>query len=349
AIVLNDANLIREALNMSEFSGRPMFNYIKSRHNDGVIRGIGFAEGLHWNEQRRFAMKNLRDFGGKTMEDNIQEEIQEFFMSLKEANGKPTQGRDLFLHSTINVVWRILFSDRLPYNDPDTQGAMKGLVSFIEETDITSTLSIFLPWLATAAPNLSGYKKMIEGFPMVCNFLQMKIKEHSINYIENHPRDFVDAYTDEILKTTDSHSSFHPNQDFLVDSLFDIFAAGSDTVSTTLSWLCAYLIVHKEVQEKLQKEIDEVVGRHRAPVLTDRQFMPYTEAVISEVMRFSSIAPFALFHTAIQDTEFHRFQIPKDTLILPNVYGVHFDPSIWGDPLNFRPERFIDANGKRLL
>lgn len=28
-----------------------------------------------------------------------------------------------------------------------------------------------------------------------------------------------------------------------------------------------------------------------------------------------------------------------------NLYSVHMDPEYWGDPENFRPERFINADG----
>ena len=50
----------------------------------------------------------------------------------------------------------------------------------------------------------------------------------------------------------------------------DIFGAGSDTTSTTLSWLILYLAKFPKTQAKLQAELDEVVGKSRAPTLADR-------------------------------------------------------------------------------
>jgi len=38
--------------------------------------------------------------------------------------------------------------------------------------------------------------------------------------------------------------------------------------------------------------------------------------------------------------------IPKDTLLTANVWHIHRDPKIWGDPENFRPERFLSPDGK---
>ena len=52
--------------------------------------------------------------------------------------------------------------------------------------------------------------------------------------------------------------------------LIDMFVAGSDTTSNTLSWIVLYLAKFRHVQAKLHAELDEIVGRSRNPVLADR-------------------------------------------------------------------------------
>jgi len=74
--------------------------------------------------------------------------------------------------------------------------------------------------------------------------------------------------------------------------------------------------------------------------------MPYAEAVIAETSRFASVVPMGAAHRAIVDKEFQGFMIPKDTMILGNFSYIHHDPAIWGDPENFRPERFLSPDGK---
>ena len=49
----------------------------------------------------------------------------------------------------------------------------------------------------------------------------------------------------------------------------DLFSAGSETTATTLAWAVNYMVLHPEVQEKVQQEIDTVLG-DRAPGLEDR-------------------------------------------------------------------------------
>jgi len=47
----------------------------------------------------------------------------------------------------------------------------------------------------------------------------------------------------------------------------------------------------------------------------------------------------------VKDTQLNGYFIPKDAMLLISVWTVLQDKSIWGDPKNFRPERFLDDEG----
>ena len=68
----------------------------------------------------------------------------------------------------------------------------------------------------------------------------------------------------------------------------------------------ALMAEHPEIQHKTQAEIDSVVGRNRHPTIDDRGTLPYTEATLSEVFRYSSVAGLALPHATIKDTQFRK-------------------------------------------
>lgn len=47
-------------------------------------------------------------------------------------------------------------------------------------------------------------------------------------------------------------------------------------------------------------------------------------------------------------SEFRGYTIPKGTVIVPNLWSVHRDPTVWDDPDSFNPARFLDQDGKLL-
>lgn len=77
--------------------------------------------------------------------------------------------------------------------------------------------------------------------------------------------------------------------------------------------------------------------------------LPYTEAVIMEVMRYSTLLPMGVLHRMLKGRTFHGYYLPKDTVIVPNLYACHHNPEIWGDPENFRPERFLSEDGSKVI
>lgn len=56
------------------------------------------------------------------------------------------------------------------------------------------------------------------------------------------------------------------------------------------------MTLHLEAQKKAQQEIDAVVGSDRLPTLADRKHLPYTDALVTEVLRWSAIAPLGKQH-----------------------------------------------------
>lgn len=108
------------------------------------------------------------------------------------------------------------------------------------------------------------------------------------------------------------------------------------------------MALHQEVQQLVRKEIHEKIGKERAPRTGDRQEMRYTEAVLMEVQRIASIVPTALPHRTISACKVMGYDIPANALVIPNLYTIHHDPSIWPAPDRFDPEaNFIhrDENG----
>ena len=100
-------------------------------------------------------------------------------------------------------------------------------------------------------------------------------------------------------------------------TLVDVFLAGSETTSTTLTWAVLYMARYPEVQSKVQEELDKVVGCGRQPSLQDRPLLPYTEAVVMEIQRYANILPQGVGHTSHRDIEVNGLVIPAGTVVFP--------------------------------
>ena len=70
-----------------------------------------------------------------------------------------------------------------------------------------------------------------------------------------------------------------------------------------------------------------------------------TEATIEEVLRCSSLVPLALQHRAMEDTWLGKYFIPKDTLIVGNLFAAHTQEGTWKNPAEFHPRRFLTPDG----
>lgn len=73
--------------------------------------------------------------------------------------------------------------------------------------------------------------------------------------------------------------------------------------------------------------------------------MPYVEAVLHEILRFCNIVPLGIFRATSQDAVVRGYTIPQGTMVITNLYSVHFDEKYWSNPASFCPERFLDKNG----
>ncbi|KAI0387367.1 putative cytochrome P450 oxidoreductase OrdA-like protein [Hypomontagnella monticulosa] len=140
----------------------------------------------------------------------------------------------------------------------------------------------------------------------------------------------------------------HPEEEFANKwSALSLYAGGADTTVSSVASFYLAMTLYPEVQKKAQEEIDRVIGPNRLPTMEDRGKLPYIEATVKEVLRWHPVAPMGLPHANTEDDVYEGYLIPKGSVILANVWHFTHDPEVYDDPMAFKPERFLTADGQK--
>lgn len=193
-------------LSDTNFSTRPHMPIIQMLV--GGCYGIVNTNGHVWEEQRRWNLRKLRDFGfGKTsMEGLIMEEVNEVMDIIKDNREKPLVVDRILDLAVLNALWTLMNGERCAMNDPKIRGILDAHREGLEAV-LKSGLG-FAPWLKYVFPN--AQKKIEILGEKFLKFCKDAVASHWDTWEkERESRDFIDEYISEIKKTTDPGSSFY--------------------------------------------------------------------------------------------------------------------------------------------
>nr|QST15081.1 CYP370C12 protein [Diaphanosoma celebensis] len=346
-VVLTSLDAIRQAFKEDVLSGRSFSPILNIRSEDK--KGILFSDGHNWQEMRRFTLRNLRDFGfGKSsLQGLVQSEIAELLSHLEENAGRPIQLSNRFNVAVVNALWSITTGQRFSQDDPEVKKRVDQMNKTIASIGTIGTLVAFFPVLTKLGPIKKKVTEALGNANLTKQMMLREIEKHRIDHKPGDESDFIHAFLERMNGERDPRSPFYGDVGLanLKLSLLDLFAAGAETTSTTLQWSILLMASYPEIQRKCQTEIDSVVPAREMPSLEHRSRMPYLEAVLMEIQRFSSLAPFGLMHVALQDAKLREYDIPKGTVLMGNLYQVHHDPQYWDRPDEFHPPHFLNEDG----
>jgi cytochrome P450 len=124
----------------------------------------------------------------------------------------------------------------------------------------------------------------------------------------------------------------------ICDELITILLSGHETTAVALAWTLYELARHPTVLERLRGELDEL-GPDPLPDLVARQ--PYLGAVCDETLRLHTILT-EIGRIARAPCELLGHTLPAGVGVGVGIGAIHQDPSLYPDPDEFRPERFIE-------
>ncbi|XP_058398057.1 cytochrome P450 1A1 [Diceros bicornis minor] len=354
-LVLSGLDTIRQALvrQGDDFKGRPDL-YSFTLISDGQSMTFNPDSGPVWAARRRLAQNALKSFSTASdptsssscyLEEHVSKEAEYLigkFQELMAGVGHFDPYRYVVV-SVANVICAMCFGRRYDHDDQELL-SLVNLNNEFGEVAASGFPADFIPILRYL-PNsaLDIFKDLNERFNVL---MQRMVKEHYKTFVKGHIRDITDSLIEHCQdKKLDENANIQLSDEKIISVVFDLFGAGFDTVTTAVSWSLLYLVTRPSMQKKIQEELDSVVGRARRPRLSDRPQLPYMEAFILETFRHSSFLPFTIPHSTTRDTSLSGFYIPKGRCVFVNQWQINHDQKLWGDPSEFRPERFLTPDG----
>ncbi|GFQ04614.1 cytochrome p450 71a6 [Phtheirospermum japonicum] len=260
---------------------------------------------------------------------------------------------DVLMSLTNDVVSRAALGRK--YGDHGEDKKFKKLLREFVELLVATSLRDYIPWLGWI-DRVNGLDAKVERVAKQFDeFLESVIQEHrdgkthdDREHRDEQKHDDGDGYVDFVdilLEFQRENKSSSPVEDDTIKALIvDMFAAGTDTTATSLEWAIAELIRNPRTMKVLQNEVREVAGSKKEIDEDDVEKMTYLKAVIKETLRLHSPVPFLIPRESTHDTKVMGYDISAGTQVLINAWAIARDPTLWENPEEFRPERFLDSS-----
>ncbi|KAL3870439.1 hypothetical protein ACJMK2_038507 [Sinanodonta woodiana] len=311
-------------------------------------KGVIFSKyGESWSHLRKIMYKGLAMYGDGVhrFETLAAKELERLRQSIIDQVDRDFDPTETLSRSVANVIVILLTGSMVDESDSELIWKYNNSVNdtVIVTTEVMLTMFPFLRFMPVETGR--RYRRTIDAKKKLLGKFFILQKE---TYTPGLERGLVD-----VLFKLQEQENRNGGKKWLTDSqikafIQDVIFAGIITTRNGILCILLVLLRHHECIDGIYEEIVKVVGLDRYPSVQDRSSMPYTEAVILEALRYITHAPIGVPHCATKDVEFEGYTIPKHATILINIWTIHHDPAIWGDPWTFRPERFLDENGELL-
>ncbi|XVF52691.1 hypothetical protein PTKIN_Ptkin05aG0038800 [Pterospermum kingtungense] len=259
--------------------------------------------------------------------------------------GSPVNiGEQIFL-TILNVVTSMLWGGTFEGDARASLGAeFRHVISEITEILGLPNVSDFFPVLAPL--DLQGIVKRMRKPVEKLNGIIDKIIDQRLKVDKesgNTSGEFKDFLQFLIQLKAEEDSKTPLTMNHIKALLMDMVVGGSDTSSNSIEFTLAEVINKPEVMRKAQQELDEVVGKDNIVEESHIYKLPYLLAIMKESLRLHPVLPLLVPHCPSKATTVGGYTIPKGSRVFINAWAIHRDPSVWENPLEFNPDRFLNS------
>jgi cytochrome P450 len=297
---------------MAEFQGQGLIN----------------SHGEKWLKKRRFLSQGVRKERLVMLLPHQQDLLGELLERFEPAAAQgPVDVHQVVTDMISHMVARSIFGRRM------TDEQINHIVAGIKSVQGLVLQQIFRPYLIPW--------NRISGRTWRYQRIRAEADQIARDFIADRAADPGEEGGDilELLLSRPFEESGEPmDREQILTECMQFLVAGCETSPVALSWTLYLLARHPEYIVQVREEAESVLGSE--PVTFDALHrLKLTRRVIDEAMRIYS--PFWMIdRLAVEDDEIDGIRIPKGTMVLPYIYGLHREPEHWPDPEVFDPSRF---------
>ncbi|XP_009763141.1 geraniol 8-hydroxylase-like [Nicotiana tabacum] len=248
--------------------------------------------------------------------------------------------------TSMNLLSSTIFSKDVvdPYANSGKE--FKDAVCKITEEAGKPNLADYFPLLKRIDPQ--GIRRCVgKNFDKLLQQIEVLIDERLEESRKSPTRDSIDVL--DVLLNTSQEDPEAIDRNHIERLCLDLFIAGTDTTSNTLEWAMVEIMRKPDIMEKAKAELAEVIGKGKIVEEADVARLPYLQYIVKETLRMYPTVPF-MIRKVDQDVEACGYFVPRASQVLVNLWSIGRDPTIWEEPLVFKPERFwgskVDVRGQ---
>ncbi|KAF7299260.1 O-methylsterigmatocystin oxidoreductase [Mycena indigotica] len=364
-IIINSATVANDLLEKRSqiYSDRPQIPMTTMMGWDFALGFIPY--GSRWRQYRRILHQYLRR---EASLDYRAIELKKIHDMLRLFLVSPT---DFYAHirslAAAIIMSTVYNYDIKPTNDPFVDLAEASLQRLGASVFPGAMFVNLLPWLRHFPGWLPGF-----GFQAFCadtRVLTQRMTRDPYVYAQQNMLEGRD--TSSMVAKILASGKAQGDSKIIAEVAGVAFAAGADTTVSAVTTFILAMATNPDIQRKAQVEIDNVVGSHRLPDFSDREELPYIEAVYREVLRWRPVSSFRFLRDCLLLTSLQgQSSMPNYKVITflqgPRSFRIFgllelvvvvdgdntlframcHDESIYPEPDKFKPERFLSDNGK---
>lgn len=352
ATIFTDLELIKEFLNRQlQIASKE----IRTMDPD-ADRGIGllFAEGARWKAQRKLISQVFHFDYMNQCYPTIKRTLREWINSNCTSH---TSTVNISMKSKIytsTVIWRIFFGEESFTQEKEEAEKLIALSMKNTNDTIARMLS---PWMILFGPKFfslglrAADRQFARERAELDNFFKSKLEKFKANLLEDRksgkvserPLNLVELLIDASMKADASDKML--DKDILAQ-MDTFFVAGTDTTAQLITMSHYVLGSNEDVQNKLREEVKRVVGESEEIKYEHLLKMEYLNAFIKEVLRCYGPATGLFPRMITEDTEIGGIKFHRGSAINASLLGAAWNPKYFAEPEVFRPERWLEKDGK---